>query len=42
MHDPLPSLHDLPHEPRERRRVPWVASLVLLAVGGVLLLSVRL
>src|ERR1051325_5813712 len=37
MHDPLPSLHDLPHEEREPRRVPWKWLILLLLVGGVFL-----
>lgn len=37
MHDPLPSLHDLPHEAREPRRIPWRWLILLLVMGGVLL-----
>src|SRR3954468_7553080 len=37
MHDPLPSLHDLPHEKPRRFRLPWRWLILLLAVGGALL-----
>src|SRR3954468_13452061 len=37
MHDPLPSLHDLPHRRRRRIRLPLRWLIPLLLVAGVLL-----
>ena len=37
MHDPLPSLHDLPNDEREPRRIPWRWLILLLLAAGVLL-----